>query len=331
MGEVRVPAEARWGAQTQRAVENFPISGRPIDRALIGALASIKGAAATVNARLKVIAEGHRRRDPRRRRRGGRGRLGRPVPDRRVPDRLGHVVEHERERGASPSLASRAARRAGPPQRPRQRVAVVERRVPVGHPPRGRPRRSTRRPDARRSSTSRRRCGRRQREFAHGREVGPHPPHGRHAGHARPGVRRLRRAGRATASSGSRDALPRVGELPLGGTAVGTGINAPKTLRPQASSRGWPTTLDLPLTEAPRPLRRAGRPRRARRDCRGQLRDARRVARSRSPTTSAGWAAGPRTGLAEIRLPDLQPGSSIMPGKVNPVHRRGGHPGRRRR
>ena len=40
---------------------------------------------------------------------------------------------------------------------------------------------------------------------------------------------------------------------------------------------------------------------------------------SRSPTTCAGWAAGPRTGLAEIRLPDLQPGSSIMPGKVNPV------------
>ena len=34
MGEVRVPADARWGAQTQRAVENFPISGRPIERAL---------------------------------------------------------------------------------------------------------------------------------------------------------------------------------------------------------------------------------------------------------------------------------------------------------
>ena len=50
-----MPADARWGAQTQRAVENFPISGGRIDRELIGALASIKGAAATVNARLKVI------------------------------------------------------------------------------------------------------------------------------------------------------------------------------------------------------------------------------------------------------------------------------------
>ena len=54
MGEVRVPTDA-WGAQTQRAVENFPISGRPIERALIGALATIKGVAATVNAELRVI------------------------------------------------------------------------------------------------------------------------------------------------------------------------------------------------------------------------------------------------------------------------------------
>src|SRR2546423_493836 len=55
MGEVRVPAEARWGAQTQRAVENFPISGQRLDPALIAALARIKGGAAVVNARLKVI------------------------------------------------------------------------------------------------------------------------------------------------------------------------------------------------------------------------------------------------------------------------------------
>src|SRR3954452_11562952 len=55
MGEVLVPDDARYGAQTQRAVDNFPISGRPIDRELIGALAALKGVAATVNARLKVI------------------------------------------------------------------------------------------------------------------------------------------------------------------------------------------------------------------------------------------------------------------------------------
>src|SRR5690606_29887845 len=55
MGEVRVPAHARWAAQTQRAVENFPVSGQPIERALIGALARIKGAGALVNAELGVL------------------------------------------------------------------------------------------------------------------------------------------------------------------------------------------------------------------------------------------------------------------------------------
>src|SRR5947209_20382522 len=55
MGEVRVPADARWGAQTHRAVENFPISGMRKERSLIAALAMIKGAAATVNGRLKIV------------------------------------------------------------------------------------------------------------------------------------------------------------------------------------------------------------------------------------------------------------------------------------
>ena len=55
MGEVQVPADALWGAQTQRAVQNFPVSGERLSRDLIGALASIKGVAATVNAELGVL------------------------------------------------------------------------------------------------------------------------------------------------------------------------------------------------------------------------------------------------------------------------------------
>src|SRR6187402_1497026 len=55
MGEVRVPRAALYRAQTQRAVENFPVSGVPVERALIGALASVKGAAAVVNGRLGVL------------------------------------------------------------------------------------------------------------------------------------------------------------------------------------------------------------------------------------------------------------------------------------
>ncbi|MGH2489384.1 MAG: lyase family protein, partial [Candidatus Limnocylindria bacterium] len=55
MGEVEVPAGARWGATTQRAVENFPISGLRLDPAVIHALGRIKAAAASVNAQLGVL------------------------------------------------------------------------------------------------------------------------------------------------------------------------------------------------------------------------------------------------------------------------------------
>src|SRR5205807_10319116 len=55
MGEVKVPAQAKWAAQTQRAVENFPISGLRVERSLIAALAAVKGAAAVVNGRLRVV------------------------------------------------------------------------------------------------------------------------------------------------------------------------------------------------------------------------------------------------------------------------------------
>ena len=58
MGDVLVPAHAKYAAQTQRAVENFPISGGRIDRRLVRALALIKGAAAEVNASLRELAAG---------------------------------------------------------------------------------------------------------------------------------------------------------------------------------------------------------------------------------------------------------------------------------
>src|SRR2546430_17651411 len=57
MGDVRVPAGSRWGAQTQRAVDNFPISGRPIAPVLIRALGMIKAEAARVNKLPKAIAD----------------------------------------------------------------------------------------------------------------------------------------------------------------------------------------------------------------------------------------------------------------------------------
>ena len=93
-----MPANALYGASTQRAVLNFPISGRPVPAAFIRALALIKQAAAETNVELGCSsgrAGGHRGG----RRRGRRRPLDHALPDRHLPDRLGHLDEHERERG----------------------------------------------------------------------------------------------------------------------------------------------------------------------------------------------------------------------------------------
>ena len=113
-----------------------------------------------------------------------------------------------------------------------------------------------------------------------------------------------------------RDVLPRVGELPLGGTAVGTGINAPKKFAPGVIEV-LAEKLELPLTEA-RDHFEAHASRDALVECSGVLRT---IALSlyKSANDIRWMGSGPRTGLREIFIPDLQPGSSIMPGKVNPV------------
>jgi fumarate hydratase class II len=110
--------------------------------------------------------------------------------------------------------------------------------------------------------------------------------------------------------------LPRVAELPLGGTAVGTGLNAPPEFAPKVIARLAAET-GLPLTEARDHFEAQG--------ARDALVEASGVCRTVAISlykiaNDLRWmASGPRCGLAEIHLPDLQPGSSIMPGKVNPV------------
>jgi fumarate hydratase class II len=110
--------------------------------------------------------------------------------------------------------------------------------------------------------------------------------------------------------------LPRVAELPLGGTAVGTGINAPAGFAAEvieliASESG------LPLTEAGNHFEAQGA-RDALVELSGVLRTI-AVSYNKIANDIRWMGSGPRTGLTEIFLPDLQPGSSIMPGKVNPV------------
>jgi fumarate hydratase, class II len=111
-------------------------------------------------------------------------------------------------------------------------------------------------------------------------------------------------------------ALPRVAELPLGGTAVGTGINTPagfaaKVIAELAESTG------LPFTEARNHFEAQGA-RDALVELSGQLKTV-AVSLTKICNDLRWMSSGPRTGFAEINLPDLQPGSSIMPGKVNPV------------
>jgi fumarate hydratase class II len=127
---------------------------------------------------------------------------------------------------------------------------------------------------------------------------------GGYAAQVRYGVERLR------------DALPRIGELPLGGTAVGTGINAPVGLAAEVITR-LATDTGLPLREARDHFEAQGA-RDALVEASGVLRTI-AVGLNKISNDIRWMGSGPRTGLTEVFLPDLQPGSSIMPGKVNPV------------
>ena len=102
MGEMAVPADALYGASTQRAVLNFPISGQRFPRRFIRALALIKLAAAETNARARAARARRRRGDRGGGPRGRRRRPRRPVPDRHLPDGLGNLDQHEHERGRRP-------------------------------------------------------------------------------------------------------------------------------------------------------------------------------------------------------------------------------------
>jgi fumarate hydratase class II len=312
MGEVRVPADAKWRAQTQRAVENFPVSGRPIEPGLVRALGAIKWAAALANKDLGVL-------DP-------------DVAD-AVAAAAGEVAEggHYDEfpidvfqtgsgtssnMNANEVIATLATERLGRPVHPNDHVnasqssndvfpsaihiaatkAIVRDLVPA----------LEHLADA---------LGRKESEFAdvvksgrtHLMDATPvtlGQEFGGYAAAVRMGVERLRAA------------LPRVGELPLGGTAVGTGINTPPGFAVSVIGR-IARELDLPLTEA-RNHFEAQASRDALVEASGVLRVI-AVSLNKVCNDLRWMASGPRAGLGEIHLPDLQPGSSIMPGKVNPV------------
>ena len=248
MGEVRVPGDAKWQAQTQRAVENFPISGMPIERALIAALAVDQGC----RGRRQRPPEGHPQ--GRRRRHRGRGRPRWPAGgwDDHFP-----VDVFQTGSGTSSNmnmnevLATLAVSGSGAPVHPNDHVNASQSSNDVF-------------PSAIHLAATReitvelipalehlaKALRRKQRAFrpvvkagrTHLMDATPVTLGQEFGGYARRqvehGIERLR------------DALPRVGELPLGGTAVGTGINAPKGFaRAVISEAGRPT----PGCRSPRP------------------------------------------------------------------------------
>ena len=312
MGEVAVPATALYGAQTQRAVENFPVSGVRVDPAVVRALARVKAAAARVNARLGVLpadvadavaaaAEevadgGHADQFPVDVFQTGSGtstnmnvnevvaalasrRLGRRVhPNDEVNasqssnDTFPKAVHVAAADAALHDLVPGLEHLAGALESASARTADV---VKAGR---------THLMDAT--------------PVTLGQELGGY------AAQVRRGVERLQAA------------VPRVAEVPLGGTAVGTGINTPPgfaaaVIEELAGSTG------LPVTEARDHFEAQGA-----RDALVELSGAvRTVAVSLTKICNdLRWmGSGPLAGLGEVHLPDLQPGSSIMPGKVNPV------------
>ncbi|MGI8759981.1 MAG: class II fumarate hydratase [Jatrophihabitantaceae bacterium] len=312
MGDIRVPAAAKWRAQTQRAVENFPISGQPIERELIAALALIKGAGARVRARRGLLAQDRADAIA-----AAAAEVAHGDWDAEFPiDVFQTGSGTSSNMNANEVLASLAAERLSTTVHPNDDIndplssndqfpsaihvaatrAVVRDLEPALEQLAG-----ALQAKAEQFATVVK-SGRTHLMDATPVTLGQE--FGGYAAQVRYGIERLQAA------------LPRVAELPLGGTAVGTGINAPAGFAADvialiASETG------LPLTEARNHFEAQGA-----RDGLVELSGVLRtiaVGLNKISNDIRWMGSGPRTGLSEVFLPDLQPGSSIMPGKVNPV------------
>ncbi len=312
MGDVRVPRAAKWRAQTQRAVENFPVSGRRVDPALVHALAAIKSAAAAVNAELGVLDETIA---------GAVQAAATEVAAGRWDDEFPIDVFQtgsgtSTNMNANEVIATLATEALGRPVHPNDHVNASQSSNDTF-------------PSAMHIAATTALAGdlmpaldhlasslqRKSAEFAEVVKSGR-----THLMDATPVTLGQEFGGYATAVrigiERVEGCLSRVGELPLGGTAVGTGINTPPGFARRVIAR-LAAELELPLTEA-RDHFEAQASRDALVEASGVLRTI-AVTLNKIANDLRWMASGPRTGLAEIHLPDLQPGSSIMPGKVNPV------------
>ncbi|MFC6015400.1 class II fumarate hydratase [Plantactinospora solaniradicis] len=312
MGEVEVPVDALWRAQTQRAVQNFPISGRGLEPAHIKALAQIKGAAAMVNAELGVI--------------------GADVAE-AIATAAAHVADGgyddqfpidvfqtgsgtSSNMNANEVIATLAARELGREVHPNDDVNAAQSSNDVFP--------SSIHLAATHAVVHDLLPALRHLEFALESKVDEFAEvvkAGRtHLMDATPVTLGQEFSGYATQIQYGierlESCLPRLAELPLGGTAVGTGINTPTGFAPAVIAKLREMT-GLPLTEARNHFEAQGA-RDALVEASGQLRTV-AVGLYKIANDIRWMGSGPRAGLRELRIPDLQPGSSIMPGKVNPV------------
>ncbi len=315
MGELQVPAEALWGAQTQRAVQNFPVSGQRMPRAFIRALGLIKASAAEVNTGLGLLPKGVGRAI-----RAAALEVAAGAHDAQFP-----VDVYQTGSGTSSNmnaneviatLANQGGKAGKAHVHPNDHVNLGQSSNDVI-------------PTAIRVSAQletvqtllpalrhlRRAIDRR------GRALGKVVKTGRtHLMDAMP-LTFAQEFGAWSAQLESaqgriEDALKRLRRLPLGGTAIGTGINADprfggKVARALSSATGTRFESAQNKFEGLAAQDDAV-------ELSGQL-NVLAVALIKIANDLRWMNSGPLAGLGEVELPALQPGSSIMPGKVNPV------------
>ncbi|HEY2037919.1 MAG TPA: class II fumarate hydratase [Steroidobacteraceae bacterium] len=312
MGELQVPADALWGAQTQRAVQNFPISGLPMPRAFIGALGLVKQAAARANTRLGLLEAPVARAVEAAAEEVAAGRHDAQFPIDVFQTGSGTSTNMN----ANEVIATLATRRLGKAVHPNDHVNMSQSSndvIPTTiHVSAALAVRRELIPALERL---------RDTLVAKEREVGAVVKTGRtHLMDAMPVTLGQELSGwRAQIESGiARLAAtePRLLALAQGGTAVGTGINA----HPDFGARFCEALADLtgtPFTPA-RNYFEALSSQDTAVELSGQLKTI-AVSLMKIANDLRWMNSGPLAGLGEISLPALQPGSSIMPGKVNPV------------
>ncbi|MDR3700411.1 MAG: class II fumarate hydratase [Candidatus Sulfopaludibacter sp.] len=306
MGEMPVPAGALYGAQTARAIENFPISGKRFPRSFLRALALIKSVAARVNGRRGYLPAELAARIEAAAEQVMEGRYDTEFPldifqtgsgtstnmnANEVIGRLAgaHPNDHV-NRGMSSNDAIPSAMHMAAAEAVHARLL----------------------PSMQQLQDS---LARKAAEFHDVLTIGR-----THLQDAVPVRMGQRFGGYARQVANARErvqaALPGIFELPLGGTAVGTGLNAPPGFAGEAIAEIAGRT-GLPFVEAPDHFEAQSA-----RDAVAFLSATLRnyaIALTKIADDIRWLGSGPRCGLGELKLPAVQPGSSIMPGKVNPV------------